>query len=83
MEIKLILEEEDHNLWGAEEVFEVELSDDQEYIESLTHKGRDLRALISKHADYIWSVIREQEIALNEARVEYEGELQFELERGN
>ncbi len=85
MEIQLTLEEEDFNLWGTKETFEVDFVEicGEDYIHSLTHKGHDLSPLIDKHTDYIWSAIREQEIALKQARIEEIAEQQFELERGN
>jgi len=84
MEIQLTLEEEDFNLWGTEtfEVDFVEISG-EDYIHSLTHKGSDLSGLIDKHRDYIWSAIREQEIALKQESIERKAEGQFEQERGN
>ena len=85
MEIQLTLEEEDFNLWGTKETFEVDFVEisGEDYIHSLTHKGHDLSPLIDKHRDYIWSAIREREIALKQARIEEIAEQQFELERGN
>tara|TARA_R100000664_G_scaffold33959_1_gene53015 strand:- start:1819 stop:2076 length:258 start_codon:yes stop_codon:yes gene_type:complete len=85
MEIQLTLEEEDFNLWGTKETFEVDFVEisGEDYIHSLTHKGSDLSPLIDKHRDYIWSAIREREIALKQARIEEIAEQQFELERGN
>jgi len=85
MEIQLILEEEDFNLWGTKETFEVDFVEvsGEDYIHSLTHKGHDLSPLIDKHRDYIWSAIREREIALKQESIERKAEEQFEQERDN
>ena len=56
MEIQLTLEEDDFNLWGTKETFEVDFVEicGEDYIHSLTHKGHELSPLIDKHTDYIW-----------------------------